>query len=153
MLLLWVASATLSHAGEPVTTDKTVAGTVGFWQELHRPPEPYNGPPRSGEQVYEYRCKTCHGRSTQGAPMPGDRGRWAARASQGMDTLMQHAINGYQQELMPPRGTCYNCSDAELKAGILYMLGQSGIVPGKDGRFQFTAIPKNTPAKEWFPAQ
>jgi cytochrome c5 len=152
--LLWVASTTVGQAGEPAAdATKPVAGTNGFWQELHRAPEPYNGPPRSGEQVYEYRCKTCHGRSTQGAPMPGDRGRWAARASQGMDTLMQHALDGYNQELMPPRGTCYNCSDAELKAGILYMLRQSGIVLDKDGQFQFAAIPKNTPAKEFFPAQ
>ena len=115
----------------------TSAGTTGYWQEMHRPVAPWTGPPRSGEQVYHGYCETCHGRSTQGAPMPGETARWALRTRQGMDTLLQHAIEGYNQELMPPRGACHNCSDAEVRAGILYMLEKSGIILQADGSFAF----------------
>ena len=121
------------------------AGTTGYWQEMHRPVKPWTGPPRSGEQVYQDHCKTCHGRSTQGAPMPGERARWGLRAQQGMKVLLQHAIEGYNQQLMPPRGACHNCSDAEVRAGILYMLNQSGIILKDDGNFAFVDQPSPGP--------
>lgn len=108
---------------------KPLAATQGYRDEIGRPPEPYKGPPRSGAEVYAYRCAACHAKTTQGAPMPGDDLEWALRARQGMDTLMDHTINGYRQLLMPPRGGCRNCSDAELKAAVLYMLKKSGVEP------------------------
>jgi len=135
-LVLTLGLSPAGYAASDAATPKTV-GTTGFWEEFHRPPEPYNGPTRSGEQVYQDHCKTCHGRSTQGAPMPGERSRWAIRAQQGMDVLLQHALDGYNQQLMPPRGACHNCSDEEVRAGILYMLEQSGIVLQQDGSFAF----------------
>ncbi len=102
-------------------------GTTGFWEEFHRPADPYRGPPRSGRQIYEYRCKACHARGTQGAPMVGDTYDWSQRAKQGVETLLKHAKQGYARGLMPPRGGCGNCSDAELRAAIEYMLEKSGI--------------------------
>jgi len=140
LLTLVTAVATQVHAADAPTTPSP-AGTTGYWQEMHRPVVPWDGPPRNGEQVYENHCKTCHGRSTQGAPMPGERSRWAIRTQQGMDTLLQHAIDGYNQQLMPPRGACHNCSDAEVRAGILYMLNQSGIILQADGSFAFAPQP------------
>ena len=112
----------LNVAGQPGKEK----GTTGFWEEFHRSSEPYQGPPRSGKQVYEYRCKTCHGRATQGAPMPGDTYEWEMRARQGEAVLLEHVKNGFRQGLMPPRGGC-NCSDDELRAAIAYMLKKSGI--------------------------
>ena len=108
---------------------KPVEGTRGFIDEINRPPEPYTGPPRTGVQVYAYRCAGCHDRTTQGAPMPGDDIEWGLRSEQGMDVLMQHVIEGFNEELMPPRGSCGNCTDAELKATVIYMLEVSGIEP------------------------
>jgi cytochrome c5 len=108
---------------------KPVEGTRGFRDEINRPPEPYKGPTRSGAQVYAYRCAGCHDKTTQGAPMPGDDIEWGLRARQGMNVLMQHTIEGYKKELMPPRGSCGNCSDAELKAAVIYMLEVSGVTP------------------------
>lgn len=107
--------------------EKAREGTQGYRDEINRPPEPYTGPPRTGEQVYEYTCAACHARTTQGAPMPGDDIEWGMRARQGMDTLMEHTINGYNQLLMPVRGGCGNCSDAELRAAVMYMLEKSGV--------------------------
>ncbi len=104
-----------------------VEGTRGYIDEINRPPEPWKGPPRSGKQVYAYRCESCHARTTQGAPMPEDDIEWSIRARQGLDVLVKHAVEGFNHELMPPRGGCENCSDSELKAAVLYMLGKSGI--------------------------
>lgn len=105
-----------------------VEGTQGYRDEIHRPPEPWTGPPRSGAQVYARSCATCHARTTQGAPLPDDDVEWRMRARKGMSVLMEHVTNGYK-ELMPERGGCPNCSDAELKSAVLYILGQSGITP------------------------
>ena len=105
-----------------------IEGTQGYRDEMNRPPEPWKGAPRSGAQVYSQSCATCHERTTQGAPLPDDDVEWRMRAGKGMNVLMEHVINGYK-ELMPARGGCPNCSDAELKAAVLYILGKSGIKP------------------------
>jgi len=130
-LLLVLAGLLLALPG--YAKDK-VEGTRGYQDEINRPPEPWKGPPRSGAEVYAYRCASCHERTTQGAPLPGDELEWRSRARQGMDVLMEHTINGYKQLLMPPRGGCENCSDAELRAGVLYILKQSGIEPDATGK-------------------
>ncbi len=103
-----------------------VEGTTGYSQERFKEPPAYSGPPRTGEQVYQYRCKSCHAKSTQGAPLPDDEMEWGLRVRKGMDVLINHVINGYK-ELMPARGGCGNCSDEELRAGIMYMLNASGV--------------------------
>jgi len=113
---------------------KTVQGTQGYRDEINRPPEPWKGPPRTGAQVYTYRCAGCHAKTTQGAPMPNDDVEWSMRARQGMKVLMEHTIKGYKQELMPPRGGCENCSDAELKAAVLFFLKQSGVKLKETGK-------------------
>jgi cytochrome c5 len=102
-----------------------VKGTTGYAQERYKKPPPYTGPPRSGAQLYEGYCKTCHARSTQGAPLPDDDIQWSIRLRQGVDVLVGHTINGYK-ELMPARGGCRNCSDAEIRAAVMYMLNTSG---------------------------
>lgn len=110
------------------TKNKPIEGTRGFQDEMNRPAEPWKGPPRSGAQVYAGYCATCHARTTQGAPLPDDDVEWRMRYRQGMKVLMQHVVDGYK-ELMPIRGGCENCSDAELKEAITFILMQSGIKP------------------------
>ena len=43
---------------------------------------------------------------------------------EGFPTLVKIAIEG--QNGMPPRGTCFDCSDEEIEATVLYMLKESG---------------------------
>jgi len=128
MVFLGLASGVFA-ATDSGAKSKPLKGTQGYRDEIGQPPEPYKGPPRTGAQVYAYRCAACHAKTTQGAPMPGDDLEWGLRAKQGMKVLMQHTVNGYKQLLMPPRGGCRNCSDAELKAAIVYMLKESGVKP------------------------
>ncbi len=124
--ILGIAMNVFAASGE-VAKKHPVEGTQGFRDEINRPPEPYTGPPRNGKQVYAYRCAACHAKTTQGAPMPGDDIEWGLRARKGMKVLMEHAIDGYKQGLMPVRGGCRNCSDAEVRGAVVFMLRESGI--------------------------
>jgi cytochrome c5 len=45
---------------------------------------------------YERACMTCHAVPGSGAPLTGFTEHWKPRMKQGMDTLVHHAIDGYQ---------------------------------------------------------
>lgn len=81
------------------------------------------GGSRSGKEIYDASCFACHATGAAGAPKLGDTAAWAPRIEKGMDTLMNHAINGFNA--MPPRGTCGNCSDDDLKLAVEYMIDNS----------------------------
>lgn len=72
------------------------------------------------EGTYKTYCHTCHAAGVAGAPKFGNKDDWAPRIEKGMDTLHQHAINGFNA--MPPKGTCGSCSDADIKATVDYMV-------------------------------
>lgn len=76
--------------------------------------------PKSGADVYQTSCATCHGTGIMNAPKPGDSAGWTPRVAQGMDVLLEHALNGFNA--MPARGTCGGCSDDEIKAAIEHMI-------------------------------
>ena len=76
-----------------------------------------------GQEVYQASCFACHGTGAAGAPKVGDAAAWAPRIDKGMDTLMNHAINGFNA--MPPKGTCFSCSDADLQAAVEFMVKES----------------------------
>ncbi|EJL04004.1 hypothetical protein PflQ2_2063 [Pseudomonas fluorescens Q2-87] len=73
-------------------------------------------------QVYDSSCKLCHANPGAGAPLTGDTNAWAPRVAQGADTLLDHAINGYNG--MPPMGLCMHCSEEQFVALIAFMSGQ-----------------------------
>ena len=58
-----------------------------------------------------------------GAPKIGDAAAWKERADHqgGLDGILAKAITGINS--MPPKGTCADCSDAELKGAIQKMSG------------------------------
>ncbi|RAI63180.1 cytochrome c5 family protein [Pseudomonas fluorescens] len=73
-------------------------------------------------QVYDNSCKLCHANPSAGAPLTGDIKAWEPRVLQGADTLLDHAINGYNG--MPPMGMCMQCSQEQFLALIAFMSGQ-----------------------------
>ena len=75
---------------------------------------------RSGEDIYRTSCAACHDTGAAGAPMLGDAGAWASFTEKGMDGMLRNSISGVNA--MPPRGTCVNCSDDELREAIQFML-------------------------------
>ena len=102
--------------------------TTGFMQEITEV-RMHKGKPRTGKEVFEFRCNGCHGRNTQGAPMPDDKFEWTMRLKKkGMATLLKHSIEGFSNTLMPPKGGCRDCSKEEVYAAVYYMLERSGTV-------------------------
>ncbi|MDO6708939.1 cytochrome c5 family protein [Photobacterium sp. 1_MG-2023] len=76
--------------------------------------------PRTGDQVYGTFCVACHSSGVLGAPKSGDAADWGPRIAQGMETMTNHAINGFNA--MPAKGTCMDCSDDEIVAAIQHMI-------------------------------
>jgi cytochrome c5 len=76
-----------------------------------------------GQQHYEQVCHICHGAGLAGAPKFGDKADWAPRIADGMATMVKRAIEGYKA--MPPKGTCTNCSDDDIKKTVEYMVSHS----------------------------
>lgn len=81
------------------------------------------GKGRSGEQLYNEVCKTCHESGLLNAPKFGDKAAWAARIAQGKDVLYKHNREGFNA--MPARGGAADASDAELEAAVDYLIQHS----------------------------
>jgi cytochrome c5 len=86
---------------------------------------------RTGPQAYNYACINCHSpdspaAAATGAPTMGNAAAWAGRVEQGMETLIDHAINGYTGDagFMPAKGGYIDLSDEAVIAAIEYMLDQ-----------------------------
>jgi len=79
---------------------------------------------RSGKEVVEGVCASCHGAGVLGAPKIGDKGQWEDRFAKGLDGLMKTAISGIGA--MPAKGGDPTLSDDELQDSIIYMLNESG---------------------------
>lgn len=75
------------------------------------------------EGIYNTKCMACHATGAAGAPKLGDKEAWAPRIATGMDALLASATNG--KNAMPPKGTCMDCSEDDLKAVIEYMTSKS----------------------------
>ena len=73
-------------------------------------------------RTYDTSCKLCHANPASGAPLTGDRQAWQSRLQQGVDSLLDHTINGHNG--MPPMGLCMQCSEADFLALISFMSGQ-----------------------------
>lgn len=79
--------------------------------------------PRSGEDIYNASCTTCHAAGVSGAPRLGNAAEWAPRIAAGNDTLFNNAWNGINA--MPAKGLCMDCSEDEIKAVVEYMVSSS----------------------------
>ncbi len=79
---------------------------------------------RSGEQVYNEVCGSCHAAGALGAPKYEDAAAWGKRIAQGYDTLLTHAINGIGK--MPARGGDPDLTDLEVARGVVYMANAAG---------------------------
>ena len=75
---------------------------------------------RSGRDVVQTVCATCHASGADGAPRIGDRAAWIPRMKQGLEPLTRSAINGHGG--MPPRGGVASLTDKEVHGAIAYMV-------------------------------
>jgi len=81
----------------------------------------------AGKATYEQACAACHGMGIAGAPKVGDKGAWEARIAQGMETMVNHAINGFAGDagMMPAKGGRSDLSDEAVANAVAYMAESS----------------------------
>jgi cytochrome c5 len=79
---------------------------------------------RTGEQIYQAVCASCHQTGIAGAPKVGDKAAWAPRIKEGLSELVADAIKGIRA--MPPRGGDPSLTDEEVARAVVYMANQSG---------------------------
>jgi cytochrome c5 len=81
--------------------------------------------PKDGKDLYENVCKACHGAGLAGAPKAGDKVAWAPRLAEGMPTLYDHALHGYNGKAgaMPAKGARTDLPDDLIKQGVDYLTG------------------------------
>ena len=82
------------------------------------------GGERSGKEVVDAVCSTCHATGANGAPKIGDRRAWSKLESRGLSRLTQSALKGIRR--MPAHGGNPAVSDLEISRAITYMVNQSG---------------------------
>lgn len=75
-------------------------------------------------RTYAQSCAACHNSGAAGAPRFGNSADWSARLEKGIDVLVEHTINGFNN-VMPPKGMCFTCSDEDLRAMVQYILDES----------------------------
>lgn len=81
--------------------------------------------PMSGQQVYQNVCAACHDAGVGGAPKM-EASAWQDRLAKGEDTLVSHAIDGFQGEagMMPAKGGRPDLSDEEVRKAVEHMMAQ-----------------------------
>ncbi len=83
--------------------------------------------PDAGEKIYSHFCSSCHAAEPLipvGAPRVRVAKDWEPYIQgKTVEELVKIIDNGLGA--MPPRGGCFECSDKNLKAAIIYMLPQN----------------------------
>lgn len=84
----------------------------------------------NGKKMYHKYCMSCHFAGISGAQALQE-GKykiedWKKSAEKGMEILLMHSVNGYNK-LMPPMGTCMNCSEKDMFDAISYMFKEAKV--------------------------
>ncbi|MEJ5032090.1 c-type cytochrome [Comamonas sp. MYb69] len=82
-----------------------------------------NRPLKSGQEVYQAQCATCHATGTAGAPKFEDAAAWAPRIKTGLEALLHSALAG--KGAMAPQGGG-DFEDTEIARGVVYMANAAG---------------------------
>ena len=78
---------------------------------------------KSGKDIYNSVCMSCHMSGAAGAPITGKVDQWSDRIAKGSDKLYSNAINGIG--VMPAKGGLMSLSDDDVKIAVDYMIDQS----------------------------
>ncbi|CAK0743524.1 hypothetical protein CCP3SC1_130028 [Gammaproteobacteria bacterium] len=118
---------------EPTPTNTPGMITSGTSDAPANPPPPVaaveptqpevSAPPidlAASKKIYVNACFACHETGAAGAPKRGDQAAWHSRITQGMDTLLAHAMNGINA--MPPRGGNPTLTEEQIVTAIHYLV-------------------------------
>ncbi|MEM9157856.1 MAG: c-type cytochrome [Verrucomicrobiota bacterium] len=115
ILILLAACSESSPPAEPAQTDPLSV-------ELSEPDL------IAGKDVWMGRCQVCHHTGLTGAPIIGQKDAWAPRIAQGLETLYEHALNGFvgpTYTSMPPKGGFPELTDDQVKSAVRFMVSVS----------------------------
>ena len=79
--------------------------------------------PKTGQQVFEAQCTTCHTAGLLGSPKFGDAAAWGPRVAKGYDALLTSALHGKGN--MPAQGGG-DYSEFEVGRAVVYMANAAG---------------------------
>lgn len=79
---------------------------------------------RTGEQIYQALCTSCHAAGLLAAPKTGDAADWADRMAQGFEANVASVING--KGAMPARGGGADLTDTEVERAVAYLMNTAG---------------------------
>jgi cytochrome c5 len=88
-----------------------------------------DGSDRSGKEVVEAVCSTCHASGKDGAPKIGNAAEWSKHATQGLAVLTQNAITGVRK--MPAHGGQGSLTDLEISRAVAFMVSGGNAVDPK----------------------
>ncbi len=76
-----------------------------------------------GEEIYGKVCQACHTAGIAGSPTL-ELAAWTDRIAQGQETLVKHAVEGYQGSagFMPPKGGKMDLSEEQVAVTVAWML-------------------------------
>ena len=114
------AAVATPRLGQPITEAQLVKWDIDVRTPDGRGLPPGKGSVADGKKVYDTACRACHATGDAGAPKFGDKAAWAPRLKTGMDALYTAALKG--KAAMPAKGGNAALSDAEVKAGVDYMV-------------------------------
>jgi cytochrome c5 len=87
-------------------------------------PQSFAQTPKSGEQVYQEVCTTCHAAGVANAPKLGDKKAWAPLIKEGQVTL---TIDGwFGVRAMPPKGGKADLALDEFARAVAFMAKAGG---------------------------
>jgi len=124
LLITLVVSSMTQGAGSGALTPEAVASRIkpvaNFVLVDANAPKVF----KTGQQVYDTTCTTCHAAGLAGAPKLGDTATWGGLINQGLGAMMKVALEG--KGAMPARGGNPTLSDFEIERAVVYMANQSG---------------------------
>jgi cytochrome c5 len=79
-----------------------------------------------GQEVWKGTCRRCHEPGLVGAPRIAS-ADWGPRIAKGLDTLISHAIHGFEGKtgnLMPAKGGNSTLSEEDVSDAVRFMVSQ-----------------------------
>ncbi len=98
---------------------------------------------KTGEEVYNSTCATCHATGVAGAPTFGDATAWGPYIEAGYEDMLQVALNG--RGAMPAKGGNPSLDDLEVERAMVYMANAAGAnFPEPDAAGDESSAPADT---------
>lgn len=123
MLANYVTTSTKPAAGTEALKDQAVAERIAPVAHVDVKDVNDVAAMKTGEQVFQAQCATCHASGALGAPKLGDAAAWGPRIKSGVEALVHSALTG--KNSMPAQGGG-EFSDFEIHRAVVYMANQGG---------------------------